>query len=225
MKIILSRKGFDLSYGGFPSLILPDGRLLSLPIPSATDKIKYSDLNFESTLSYYELMSQISSKLKYQNKWQQLNNNTTCHLDPDLNYKTIQRKKDWRQCFGQSEEAQTHLHNHGIKEGDLFLFFGWFRKTTLINNLLQYEKNTPDLHIIYGYLQIDKIFHPSTNVEITTWLKYHPHVSNFHSLNKPNNTIYIAKKQLNWNKNIEGRGTLKYNVNLILTKKGESRSK
>lgn len=34
MKIILSRKGFDSSYGGYPSPILPDGSLLSIPIPS-----------------------------------------------------------------------------------------------------------------------------------------------------------------------------------------------
>jgi len=33
MKIVLSRKGFDSSYGGCPSPILPDESLLSLPIP------------------------------------------------------------------------------------------------------------------------------------------------------------------------------------------------
>jgi len=37
MKVILSRKGFDSQYGGMPSPILPDGTLLSLPIPSKTD--------------------------------------------------------------------------------------------------------------------------------------------------------------------------------------------
>ena len=34
MKVILSRKGFDSSNGGCPSPILPDGTLLSLPIPT-----------------------------------------------------------------------------------------------------------------------------------------------------------------------------------------------
>lgn len=33
MKLILSRKGFDTHNGGGPSPILPDGRMLSLPIP------------------------------------------------------------------------------------------------------------------------------------------------------------------------------------------------
>ena len=41
MKIILSRKGFDSGYGGCPNPILPDGTLLSLPIPSRNEKVKY----------------------------------------------------------------------------------------------------------------------------------------------------------------------------------------
>ncbi len=35
MKIILSRKGFDGTYGGYPSPIFPDGRMLSMPIPDS----------------------------------------------------------------------------------------------------------------------------------------------------------------------------------------------
>lgn len=34
MKIILNRKGFESSTGGYPSHILPNGTLLSLTIPS-----------------------------------------------------------------------------------------------------------------------------------------------------------------------------------------------
>ncbi len=33
MKVIFSRKGFDSSYGGFPSIILPGGKMISFPIP------------------------------------------------------------------------------------------------------------------------------------------------------------------------------------------------
>lgn len=33
MKFILSRKGMDSAAGGFANPILPDGTLLSLPIP------------------------------------------------------------------------------------------------------------------------------------------------------------------------------------------------
>lgn len=55
MKVILSRKGFDSQYGGMPSPILPDGTLLSLPIPSKEDTTKYTDLTWNGK-SYYELM-------------------------------------------------------------------------------------------------------------------------------------------------------------------------
>lgn len=47
MKLILSRKGFDSSAGGVPSPILPDGRLLALPIPDAASTIRYADISFD----------------------------------------------------------------------------------------------------------------------------------------------------------------------------------
>lgn len=46
MKIILSRKGFDSSNGGIPSPILPDGTLLSIPIPGKFDNLSFDDLNY-----------------------------------------------------------------------------------------------------------------------------------------------------------------------------------
>ena len=48
MKIILSRKGFDSENGGYASPILPDGSLVSLPIPNTTSRPgidTYSGLN------------------------------------------------------------------------------------------------------------------------------------------------------------------------------------
>ena len=45
MKLILSRKGFDSSYGKVPSPIFPDDRMLSLPIPDKSSVIKYSDIS------------------------------------------------------------------------------------------------------------------------------------------------------------------------------------
>jgi len=44
--------------------------------------------------------------------------------------------------FGQINAAQSHLENNNVKEGDLFLFFGWFRKQDIIKE---------------GYLLIQKI--------------------------------------------------------------------
>ena len=47
MKLIFSRKGFDSSLGKVPSPILPDGRMIHIPIPSSTSNIMYKDLSFD----------------------------------------------------------------------------------------------------------------------------------------------------------------------------------
>lgn len=59
MKIILSRKGFDSSYGGYPSPILPEGRLLSFPIPDPNSPIKYCDLQVNSNTTVLNLINDL----------------------------------------------------------------------------------------------------------------------------------------------------------------------
>ena len=44
MKVIISRKGFDSSAGKMASPILPDGRVISLPIPTSHDKTTWADI-------------------------------------------------------------------------------------------------------------------------------------------------------------------------------------
>ena len=128
MKIILSRKGFDTANGGFPSPILPDRRMISLPIP-LDDNIHYSDLKVDRTMTYLDLMMNLKGKIRSQKQWHDLNENTKCHLDPDLYQGIFPRKKGWKPIFGQRNAAQTHLQKQEIKPDDLFLFFGTFRKT------------------------------------------------------------------------------------------------
>ena len=84
MKIIFSRKGFDLQFGGFPSPILPEGRLVSLPIPNKRDDISYSELLLSERENYYDLMMSLKGKVKYSKTWYELKKSTKCHLDPDL---------------------------------------------------------------------------------------------------------------------------------------------
>ena len=77
MRVILSRKGFDSQYGGMPSPILPDGTLLSLPIPSKTDmETKYRDLYYGNS-SYYDIIHTLSPNNKIKEEY-------NCHLDPDI---------------------------------------------------------------------------------------------------------------------------------------------
>ena len=61
VKIILSRKGFDSSNGSIPSPILPDGTLLSLPIPAKFDSISFDDLNYNGVL-FSDILRQLKGK-------------------------------------------------------------------------------------------------------------------------------------------------------------------
>lgn len=225
MKIILSRKGFDSATGGFPSPILPDGTLLSLPIPDKEDKIKYSELKYGKT-NYYNVMSQLNiQKLALENNKINFNENTTCHFDPDIRTDSSKRLINWRGLLGQIGAAQTHLQNQNVKEGDLFLFFGWFRRTILLNGKCKYDpKDKNGNHIIFGYLEIDEVNLVRNDLDYEEWMLYHPHITNKRNGEKQN-TLYIAKERLSFLPNYKGYGVFDYNDSLVLTKEDESRSK
>ncbi len=214
MKIILSRKGFDSENGGYPSPILPDGRLISLPIPSE-DGICYSELKLDDTTTYFDLINGLNSNM----------NDIECHLDPDIYRNVTDRLVGWKPIFGQINGSQTHLMNEGVKEGDLFLFFGWFKQTILKNGKLEFDKSAPDLHIIFGYLQIGKILQVNNQTKIPDWMKYHPHARDEDRLKNPTNTVYVAADNLMWDNNTPGAGVFKFSKELVLTKDGFSRSK
>ena len=76
MKLILSRKGFDSSCGGQASPIMPDGTLLSLPIPDDKDIIPFSSLKW-GEMSYLDIIQSLRPRVKYTNI-------SKCHLDPDI---------------------------------------------------------------------------------------------------------------------------------------------
>jgi len=223
MKIILSRKGFDSYYGGYPSPILPDRRMISLPIPSPIDSICYKDLKIDQNKSLYELMSKLKTRIKIDGKWTKLTEQTTCHLDPDIYYFLIDRDKEWTPLFGQINAAQSHLENNNITEGDLFLFFGWFRKTKYYRGKLVFDPKDRDKHIIFGYFQIDKIVKVGEETKLPKWMLYHPHTIKERRKVK-NNTIYVARKKLSWNSRLPGAYFFNYSENLVLTKDGCAKS-
>ena len=210
MKIIFSRKGFDWSNGGTPSPILPDGTILSMPIPSYDD-CWLSDLTYKN-MSYGDIMNCLSKKADF--------NNVSCHLDPDIrknNGRTL--PSNWVPAFGQYGAAQSHLEHEGVKEGDLFLFFGWFSKTEYKKDKLKYDTKNKDLHVMWGYMQIGKISRGKD------CLKYpwHPHC-----YVDANNTIYEASEKLiidGKDTGLPGAGCLKYSDEVVLTKPGETRSR
>lgn len=206
MKIILSRKGLDSGFkGAKPSPILPCGRLLSLPIPVTPkqmeekdeDGIPYADLRFNGK-SIRKIIDPLH-KYKF--------NYSKAHLDPDIDRDRLEnRGQDWRPTFGQQRRAQAHLKD--VKKGDLFLFFGRFRRTRYKNGKLEYlppKKDGKDMHVIFGWLQVGKTLGVNGD-EIPDWLHYHPHIVNRDRYD--NNTIYIASDHLTLDGlSVRGAGT------------------
>lgn len=214
MKIILSRKGFDSEYGKQPSPILPDGKLISFPIPSKDDIIKFIDLNYQDK-NYFQIIHELNPRSK-------IKENFTCHLDPDLVENVKARSGKWVPAFGQGNASNTHLRNQNVTKDDVFLFFGLFRKTEYKSGKLKYRKDSPPIHLIFGYLQIGKIY--SKFSEIPDYLSNHPHTLKSLS-NNPNNSIYESKKKLSFLDSISGAGIFNFDESLILTKSGFSISK
>ena len=224
MKVILSRKGFDSCYGGWPSPILPDGRMISLPIPSSEDSICYKDLkiSYKNYKNLYELMKMLKPKIKINGKWVELTEQTTCHLDPDIYHFLVDRDKEWTPLFSQCKAAQSHLENKNVTEGDLFLFFGSFRKTKYDREnrgKLVFDRKDREKHIIFGYFQIGKIIKVNEGTKLPRWMLYHPHTIRERRKVK-NNTIYVARKRLSWNSSLPGAYFFNYSKNLVLTKEG-----
>jgi hypothetical protein len=227
MKVILSRKGFDSEYGGYPSPILPDGRMISLPIPLPDDYICYSEVFLNQTKTYFDLMMELKPKIRYKNigskksVWHLLEKSTKCHLDPDIYPDAIHREEGWRPLFGQDEKAQKHLDKQRVAKEDVFLFFGWFRRTKWLNGKLHFDRTDKGKHIIFGYFQIGDIL--PVNGTSAKWMSYHPHI--VQPRKNINNTIYMAKEFLSWDSGLPGAGTFLFSDSLVLTKPGYSRSK
>lgn len=222
MKIILSRKGFDSGYGGYPSIILSNNEMITLPIPSINEEdYKYSDLKTRDNKSIYDIMKSLNRNIK-SGKNIVLTKETRCHLDPDLCDFSVPRIEGWRGAFGQINAAEKVLENNDVKEGDIFLFFGWFNDVEVIDEKYHFKKGS-GRHTIFGYLQIDKIIHPY-NDEIPNWLIHHPHASHTAHYFKSSNCIYIAKETCTFNSKLKGYGTFRYNKDLDLSKKGMNRT-
>ncbi|ARV58423.1 hypothetical protein BZZ01_07015 [Nostocales cyanobacterium HT-58-2] len=169
MKIILSRKGFDSAYGRVPSPILPSGELYSLPIPEimpSTHSRQYEEIMMGNHSMGVIVHDLTRGHVKPQ---------TPTHLDPDLNFASIPRPKNWKPIFGQAGAAESHLQNQGVKEGDVFLFFGWFRQVEQVAGKYQFVNNAPELHVIFGWLQIEKRIPVDSLSQIPPWALNHPH--------------------------------------------------
>jgi len=185
MKFILSRKGFDSSCGGAASPIFPDGTLFSLPIPSSDSPMTYDELRIADR-PLGSLVEDLTNG--------QVQGDHGAHLDPDLRESTYRRRPGWRPLFGQDGTAQAHLANEGVGVGDLFLFFGWFRRVEETAAGYRFVSGAPDLHVLFGWLQVARVIPVRAGgPEVPAWAGYHPH---FHGDSEGRNTVYVARDEL-----------------------------
>lgn len=191
MKIIFSRKGFDSSYGQMPSPILPDGSMMSFPIPSeGSGARRFDSIQLNGRVDHVKIAHDLSNG--------RISGSTMVHMDPDLCADNLARTSGWKPSFGQVGSAQGHLSNLGVDRGDLFLFFGWFRQVDQRDGTWVFQPNAPDVHVLFGWLQVGEIIAAGSNPEAMIcrtypWMRDHPHSNTGYSAN---NTIYVASDAL-----------------------------
>ena len=189
MKIVLSRKGFDSSYGRVPSPILPDGTAVPLPVPVRRSPMRFRDVRWRHG-SLGALVEDLSGG--------RIRRDYRCHLDPDLEVCMLSRQPGWRPAFGQVDIAQRHLERENVGPGDLFLFFGWFQPADKVAGRWRYVRGARSVHRLFGWLQVSEVVSAGSDTaavrKTRPWLCDHPH-ANGQSW-PPNNTIYIAARTL-----------------------------
>jgi len=198
-RIILSRKGWDSSAGGRPSPILPDGTLLSLPIPDPESGVKFDDLQLPNGRKEIgDLVEDLTKR--------RVHRTHEVHLDPDIRDTAIKRI-NFQPAFGQCGGSQSHLEKQGVRkemaetDADLFLFFGLYRQVTM-SDRWRYVRTAPEIHVIFAWLQVEKIIRlPEESVP--AGLERHPHAiqsgivrKELARLRSKNNTMYLPRKRL-----------------------------
>jgi hypothetical protein len=181
MRLILSRKGFDSTSGGCPSPIFPDGSMIALPIPDRASPVRYEDLVWRGR----NLGDVVEALTRGKTR-----RTLGAHLDPDLRPEVLRRARGWRPVLGQRGAAQSHLRNQGVGQGDLFVFWGVFRR---VDGALRWTG--PPVHVVWGWLQVADAF-PVDAVRDRpewSWATAHPH---FASPKDPSNTVYAAAPAL-----------------------------
>ena len=217
MKVILSRKGFDSVNGKMPSAIMPNGDVVSFPIPSG-NKTTFDDLRYRD-VSYKQILDSLVQKKSgcRDIPWRH------CHIDPDLD-KTRWKKtpRNWKPAFGPSWKVWHYLKETvGIQKNDVFLFFGTFHfLTQKAPRGFEYAARTgdffhdSDLHLIWGYLQVGNIILDPE--EISRDYPWHPHAGE--------NVLIVPRKTLSFAPSKPGYGLLPFSPTRVLTSEGKSKA-
>jgi len=229
-RLIFSRKGFDSGWGGKPSPILPDGKLISLPIPDPGSELTYDDCFAANGDTFASLLRRLgidhvrvptgggrTERIALADK-------PGCHLDPDLDRAAMPRRESWRPAFGQVGASQTHLANHGVGPGDVFLFFGWFCPVRDEGDRLRYLGRAQQVQALWGWMEIGDVV--ALDVESPPpWASAHPHVASRHlSRYQRNNTLYLAAVASTAFPGAAGAGRFRWSDATRLTRHGSTPS-
>lgn len=223
MKIIFSRKGIDSGNAGVASPIFPGGRICSIPIPSRGGKYRYNDIRFDGGD-----LGKIVEDLTRNKKKNYLGSHRT-HFDPDLRKDALPSERGWLPAFGPSGPAETCLANNGVKVGDLFLFFGWFRRVRKQGGHYGFVPKAPDIHLLFGWLQIGSKYRPH-KAQLPSWGSRHAEVSAGQDWRDAewcdsNWALYVADAHLHIpevRRDLPGGGVFeKYDDRLCLTEPGK----
>jgi hypothetical protein len=195
--------------------LTPEQRHKNMPILD-TSGISFSDIAWNG-ISYADILKQLKPDGTYVN----------CHVDPDIRENRVEPVKGWKPAFGQCQAAEGQLRNAEVEPGDIFLFFGWFRRVEETAEGYKYVKRSGDdfysgndLQVIYGYMQVcEKI----TDQEQIRKYYWHPHSSDVHT-GLVNNVLYLPTDKLSIAPNLKGYGTLDYCRDRVLTMKGKGRA-
>lgn len=209
MRLILSRKGFDSSAGGMPSPILPDGTLLSLPIPShhaeGTGPLRHGHHDLRAVIRDLS-RGRIAQDQHY-------------HVDPELGAANP--------AFGQHGAAARHLRGQRVGPGDLFLFFGWFRRAERIGDAWRWLPGAADCHVLFGWLRVGErldLSRPTDRQRAETLCPQHPHVAGSGHYGALND-LYLPAPQLGLLPEHPGAGRFdRVHPSRVLTRPGCSRS-
>lgn len=211
MQVILSRKGFDSANGKIVSPIMPDGTMLSGPIPSR-DSNTYDELCYGEH-TFHEIFTQLGYK-----------GPVTCHIDPDLSLERHKKHiEGWCPVFGQIDAAAGYLlKTVQVKVGALIFFFGNFHWVEYVDNKYRYVKKTGnfykdnDIQAICGYMQVGKIV---TDPEEQKKYYWHPHAITVRTENHTN-VMFVASEYLSFAPHLPGASWLPFSEHRVLTAPG-----
>lgn len=182
MKVVLSRKGLDSSFGANAGNLLifnqdkTNAELVMLPIPESDGYVHfYWDIFFRNRKSKSDdKFSKLFENFKFlknyvPNRFGKLTDLTpkdywaaACHNDPNI--ANFFMCTNFLGTFGQVGQAQMHLENQKVGVGDLFIFFGLFNECIDNGNMIELNASKQK-HIMFGYLQIGDIIKTSSLTE------------------------------------------------------------